>query len=427
MTTYVLDTSTLVCDPSAWKHFVESQVIIPITALNELDNLKKTPGDVGRNARVCIRMLDEISDRGDITVGVLLDDNILLKIDVNNNIIPDAGFGPQSYGDSQILACAYYYHIEFPNDEIVLVSNDISLKIKAKARGVDAISYEGERYFITELYSGLKTVNNSDAANELSTTGKIFSDNYGIDLNYNECVFFEKENIIGRKVSDRIVEIIKKSSLWGIYPKNKEQACAMDLILDKTVDLVTLTGAAGTGKTLVILAAALELVINKKEYNKFIIYRPIQPVGNDIGFLPGTLEEKLSPWFTAVMDGLEFLLGSKNRDWKKDLELWQKKDLVEFGAITYVRGRSIPNAIILIEEAQNISKDEIKTILTRAGTGTKVILNGDLDQIDRNDLDATNNGLVYVIEKFKDDEGAGHITFTQGERSRLATKAAEIL
>lgn len=425
MTIYILDTSTLVCDPGAWKHFVGSKVIIPITVLNELDNLKKLPNDTGKNARVCIRLLDEISNSGDISSGVLVDDDIILKIEINNTIL-DKSFGPENYGDTQILSCAYVYHVEFPNDNVTLVSNDINLRVKAKARGIEAIHYHGKKFSASELYAGLSVIDNPVAAAQLNTNSTISASEFDINVNLNESIFFENDNVLGRKVAPDVIKLIKKSSLWGVYPKNKEQACAMDLILDKGIDLVTLTGAAGTGKTLIILAAALELVINKKEYNKFIIYRPIQPVGNDIGFLPGTLEEKLSPWFAAVMDGLEFLL-SKNKDWKKDLEMWQKKDLVEFGAITYVRGRSIPNAIVLIEEAQNISTDEIKTILTRAGAGTKVILNGDLDQIDRNDLDATNNGLIYVIEKFKGLDMAGHINFTQGERSRLATKAVEIL
>ena len=197
--------------------------------------------------------------------------------------------------------------------------------------------------------------------------------------------------------------------------------------MDPTVDLVTLIGKAGTGKSLVVLASALELVLSKKAYDKFVIYRPIQPVGNDIGFLPGTMEEKLGPWFHAIMDNLEFLLGQKNREWKKDLDMWQKKGLIEMEAITYIRGRSIPNAIILVDECQNLTKDEVKTILTRAGENTKIILTGDIEQIDNSILDATNNGLTYIIEKFKNSELAGHITLTQGERSRLASKAAEIL
>ncbi len=176
-----------------------------------------------------------------------------------------------------------------------------------------------------------------------------------------------------------------------------------------------------------VLASALELVLSKNAYDKFVIYRPIQPVGNDIGFLPGTMEEKLGPWFHAIMDNLEFLLGGKNREWKKDLEMWQKKGIIEMEAITYIRGRSIPNSIILVDECQNLTKDEVKTILTRAGENTKIILTGDIEQIDNSTLDATSNGLTYIIEKFKNSELAGHITLTQGERSRLASMAAEIL
>lgn len=202
----------------------------------------------------------------------------------------------------------------------------------------------------------------------------------------------------------------------------------MDLIMDRNVDLVTLIGKAGTGKSLIVLAAALELVVSKHEYEKFIIYRPIQPVGNDIGYLPGTQEEKLAPWFQAVMDNFELLFSSKGRtDWKRELEMFQNKGRIEMEAITYIRGRSIPNAIILIDECQNLSKEEVKTILTRAGENTKIILTGDIEQIDNSLLDATSNGLTHVIEKFKDEPEAGHITFTQGERSKLATKAAEIL
>jgi PhoH-like ATPase len=198
--------------------------------------------------------------------------------------------------------------------------------------------------------------------------------------------------------------------------------------MDKSIDLVTLIGRAGTGKSLVVLAAALELVINRKEYEKFIIYRPIQPVGSDIGFLPGTMEEKLAPWFQAIMDNFETLFQSKNGgDWRRELEMYQKKGKIEMEAITYVRGRSIPNAIILLDECQNLSKEDVKTVLTRAGENTKIILTGDIEQIDNSVLDATSNGLTYVIEKFKNSDLAGHITFTQGERSKLATLASEIL
>jgi PhoH-like ATPase len=256
---------------------------------------------------------------------------------------------------------------------------------------------------------------------------------YGFDdLNPNECVMFENEHgdgiAMGRKTNGNKIKLIKKTNPWTIHSRNKEQSFAIDLIMDKGVDLVTLIGKAGTGKSLIVLATALELVINRKEYDKFVIYRPIQPVGNDIGFLPGTMEEKLGPWFQAIMDNMETLFQFKNGDhWKRELEHFQKKGLIEMEAITYIRGRSIPNAIILIDECQNLSKDDVKTILTRAGENTKIILTGDIEQIDNSSLDATSNGLTYVIEKFKESDLAGHITFTQGERSKLASKAAEIL
>jgi PhoH-like ATPase len=247
-----------------------------------------------------------------------------------------------------------------------------------------------------------------------------------------ECVLFESPNgdgiSMGRKVSNNKLKLIRKIYPWGVSSRNKEQSFAMDLIMDKGIDLVTLVGKAGTGKSLILLATAIELVISRKEYDKFIIYRPIQSVGNDIGYLPGTMEEKLAPWFQAIMDNFELLFGNKvGADWKRDLEMFQKKGKIEMEAITYIRGRSIPNAIILVDECQNLSKEDVKTILTRAGEGTKIILTGDIEQIDNSSLDATNNGLIHVIEKFKDSEMAGHITFTQGERSRLASKAAEIL
>jgi PhoH-like ATPase len=268
---------------------------------------------------------------------------------------------------------------------------------------------------------------------DLQRNGFIKSDFYQFDdLNANECVMFENEHgdgiAMGRKVSGNKIKLIKKTNPWNIHSRNKEQSFAIDLIMDKSVDLVTLIGKAGTGKSLIVLATALELVINRKEYDKFIIYRPIQPVGNDIGFLPGTMEEKLGPWFQAIMDNMETLLQFKNGDnWRRELEHFQKKGLIEMEAITYIRGRSIPNAIILIDECQNLSKDDVKTILTRAGENTKIILTGDIEQIDNSALDATSNGLTYVIEKFKESDLAGHITFTQGERSKLASKAAEIL
>lgn len=440
--TYVFDTSTLIYDPCAWKAFPDSDIIIPIAVLNELDKLKKQAGEAGRNARVCIRLLDELSDKLDITTGIQVENNTLVKIDATYRDMSNplfAGFGDPDYGDTQILACALDWMSLSVDHDATLVSNDINLRVKAKSRGMDAISHNSDKYSLSDLYSGTQVVIDEEAADDLRDLGSINPQLYGMNLNPNECVMFQDEEgnnlALGRATSTECLRLIRKVYPWGISSRNKEQAFAMDLIMDKNIDLVTLIGKAGTGKSLVVLASALELVLSKKEYEKLIIYRPIQSVGNDIGFLPGTMEEKLGPWFQAIMDNLEILFSTKmgagpnnsRGDWKKGLQMYQEKGRIEMEAITYIRGRSIPNAIILVDECQNLSKEDVKTILTRAGDNTKIILTGDIEQIDNSLLDATDNGLTYVIEKFKDSEMAGHITLTQGERSRLASKAAEIL
>ena len=432
---YVLDTSTLIYDPCAFKQFPNSDVIIPIAVLNELDKLKKLSTEAGKNARVSIRLIDEVSNKGDISTGILLDDDILLKVDANYIDLSSSeylGLGDPDYGDTQILACLQANWHMHPMHDVTLVSNDINLRVKAKSRSIDAEAHDGPKTSLSDLYSGAQTLVNEDAGLELQRQGDIDPQLYDIQMAPNECILFQADNgdgiAMGRKVSTNSIKLIRKTYPWNISCRNKEQAFAVDLIMDKGIDLVTLIGKAGTGKSLVVLASALELVIGRKEYDKFIIYRPIQPVGNDIGYLPGTMEEKLAPWFHAIMDNFEILFANKHGgDWKRELEMYQKRGKIEMEAITYIRGRSIPNAIILVDECQNLSKEDVKTILTRAGEGTKIILTGDIEQIDNSSLDATSNGLTHVIEKFKDSGLAGHVTFTQGERSKLASLAAEIL
>lgn len=434
---YILDTSALIFDPSVFKKFPNADVVIPIAVLNELDNLKKLPNEAGKNARVAIRLLDEISNKGDISTGILLDDDILLRIDatyIDTTLAPYLGLGDPTYGDTQILACLQLNWHEHQTNDVVLVSNDINLRVKAKARGIDSESYAGEKTALNDLYTGNQTIMHEDAGLELQQAGFIDPRNYNIQLSLHECVTFQTNEgddiAIGRKVSHNKIKAIRKTYPWNITSRNAEQSFLIDLIMDNGIDLVTAIGQAGTGKSLLSLATALELVMNKRQFEKLIIYRPIQPVGNDIGYLPGTKEEKLAPWFQAIMDNFEFLLNNKNNnnnEWKRDLEMFQKKGKIEMEAITYIRGRSIPNAIILVDEAQNLNTNEVKTILTRAGEGTKIILTGDIEQIDSHDLDAMDNGLTYIIEKFKNSDLAGHITLTKGERSRLASEAARIL
>lgn len=427
---YVLDTSALIYDPSCYKQFEpNSEIILPIAVIDELDKLKKLFNDAGKNARVAIKLLDEISNQGDISVGVLTDNNILIKIDTTNY---DNNFGDSLYGDTRIVACAYNINKQFSEDEVVLVSRDFNLRLRSRALGVQAESYEKNRINFDEVYSGIQTIEHPEAAEDLLNHGFIDPRAFGFNLYPHECVIFVDQDgnelANARKVNFDKLKIVKPIYPWGISSRNKEQNFAINLIMDAGIPLVTLTGGAGCGKTIVALASALELVLHKKAYDKFIIYRPIQSVGNDMGYLPGTLEEKLTPWFQAIMDNFEILFATSGGDkWKTNFEAVRKKDRIQMEALTYIRGRSIPNAIMLIDECQNISKEEIKTILTRAGENTKIILTGDISQIDNKDLDAMNNGLTYAIEKFKTSSLAGHITFTKGERSKLATEAAEIL
>ena len=429
--TYILDTSVLIDDPGAFKHFNNSTIIIPIAVINELDKKKLSPGESGRNARVAIRFIDQISSEGDISLGVFVDGSII-KVDTTYRKNEISWLGDPESGDTHILACAISAAEKTSKNEVTLVSNDLNLRIRAKARAINAIGHEGSKYSLSDLYGGSKVIVNEDAGLDLQKKGSIDPTFYGLNLLPNECVLFESENgdglALGRQIAPNKIKLVKKCYPWGLKSRNKEQSFAIDLMMDKNVDLITLIGKAGTGKSLVVLATALELVLEKKEYEKFVIYRPIQPVGNDIGFLPGTMEEKLGPWFQAIMDNFENLFQSKNGgDWRRELDMYRKKGRIEMDAVTYIRGRSIPNAIILLDECQNLTKEEVKTVLTRAGEGTKIILTGDIEQIDNSMLDATSNGLTYVIEKFKNSELAGHITFTQGERSKLATLASEIL
>lgn len=335
-TIYVLDTSTLIYDPVAYKHFPDSEIIIPIAVLNELDKLKKQVGEVGKNARVAIRLLEEICQKGDISTGIVLENNILISVDARYHDLKDpiyAGFGDPTYGDTQILACLHATNAAHLGDIVTLVSNDINLRVKAKARGVDACAYEGDKQSLSDLYSGTQTIEHEEAGLDLQQQGSIDPRAYGLALNPNECVLFQDTLgngiAMGRRVAADRVRLIKKTYPWNIAPRNKEQSFAIDLIMDSNVDLVTLIGRAGTGKSLIVLATALELVLSRREYDKFVIYRPIQPVGNDIGYLPGPqpLDAKLltpNGWTTMGQISVnDFIIGSDGTP-KKVLGVYPK-------------------------------------------------------------------------------------------------------
>jgi len=428
---YVIDTSVLIHDPNSYLCFTGNDVIIPINVLDELDKLKNLPNEVGKNARTVIRALDKISQTGDISQGVGLNNNILLRINTESNYLSVGQ--DQSYVDNKILSCALKLKLHYDKRKVILVSKDINLRVRAKAFKIKAEDYTKDKINVDNLYFGHKVIKNEELGN-LLTEYNILDNSKGAypEVNAllpNECVYFTSDEgkglALGRKIGNTIkkVESVKP---WGLSPRNKEQAFAVDMILDPNISLVSLIGLAGCGKTLLAIASALEAVLEQKQYKKLLIYRPIQPVGKDLGFLPGDINDKLRPWIQPIVDSLEFLF-DKGDHWQKKLDLYIEKGIISYEAIAYIRGRSIPNALMLIDEAQNLSSQELKTILTRVSSGTKIILTGDVNQIDNSSLDSESNGLSYVLEKFKDSPLAGHITMISGERSPLATVAAKIL
>lgn len=427
---FVLDTSVLVYDPSAFKFFNGNNVVIPLVVLEELDKVKSQPNENGRNARVAIRFIDDISNTGQINSGIEIDNDVILKVEVSD--FDKIGSDPK-YGDNKILSCALKLN---KDDEVILVSKDINLRIKAKSYGLKAEDYNRDRIGDgLDLYCGIQKINNEAMGATLLSEGEIYSEEFKEvgSLYPNECLMILSDDGkligMGRKTKD-IVKIIKSDEPWGLSARNAEQQMAIDMIMDPKIPLVSILGTAGSGKSLISLACGLELVLNKRKYESFCIYKPFQSVGDSVGYLPGELSEKASPWFASIDDGFQFLFtgnARKKNSWKEQLFQYINNGTIKKEVISFIRGRNIINSLILIDEAQNLTREEIKTIITRVGPGSKIICNGDLTQIDAPKLDATSSGFSYLIDKFKKSNLSGHITFTKGERSALATEAAEIL
>lgn len=430
--TYILDTSTIISDPNCLKSFPNSRIIIHISALNELDKLKAFSTDAGKGARMFIRLLDKLSASGDMHNGMSVGNGTIIEI--NTNEYNEGNLGNADYGDNRMLACA----IALKDKKPTLITKDIGFRIRARAMGIDAIDHDKYSYTTDELHQGFREVQNEQYGNQIRKGSpidlKISPDLK--ELHPNECIYFTDDNreiISLGKRNCKFVNPLNNTRPWNLNSRNIEQAFAIDLLLDPNVPLVTLSGIAGTGKSLVAVACGLESVINKNQFDNLFIYRPIQPVGKDLGFLPGDLDEKLEPWMGAINDSLDLLAkdnakgrnGRRNTSWRDKLAHYA--DRIRMESMTHLRGRSIPNTFILVDECQNISKEEIKTIITRVGNNTKIVLTGDIEQIDDWRLDAMNNGLTYVIENFRDSELAGHISLNKGERSPLASEAARIL
>ncbi len=442
--TFVLDTNVLLHDPDSLFVFGDNKVVIPMTVIEELDKLKKQHDEIGRNSRIVSSKLDMLRSRGNIINGVELDNGGILKIELDCDIELPVKF-VYDKADHRILSVAL--KLKKAGEKVFFITKDINLRIKAEALGVSTQDYEKAKVRPETLYTGIKEIEVEDEIiNTLYTKGKISIELLG--------QYIDKENIYpneffvlkkdkshsglarAKKLSDGKMELIllntKDVTIWGLRPLNVQQRFAIELLLDEKINLVTLVGVAGAGKTLLAIACGLYKVIDEKVYRRMLISRPVVPMGKDIGYLPGTKEEKLASWLGAIYDNLDFLLDKtyKNVDSKKmqnELEYFFESGLIEVEALTYLRGRSLPNQYFIIDDAQNLTPHEIKTIISRAAENTKIILTGDLFQIDTPYLDASSNGLTYVVDRFKGQEIFGHIMFTKTERSKLASLAVELL
>lgn len=439
--TYVLDTNVLLSDAYALFAFEDNNVIIPMIVLEELDKFKTRQDDVGKNARLANRLLDELREVGSLVDGVKLRCGGTLRVILTDNemlcCLP-VEMQQHPTADNSIIALALAF--KDSHHMLTMVSKDINMRIKCDVLRIRCEDYKHLRVTDAEdkLYTGVKVQVVPD-----DVVQAFYDDNF-LDLSDycslypNQAVVLKSEDEQKKTIrsvlakckpiassKDVIVPIAKIGDVYGLRSRNKEQALALDMLLDNDVKLVTLAGRAGCGKTLLALAAGLQQL--KKKYSKIIVTRPIQPLGKDIGFLPGTMEEKMAPWIAPIRDNIGYLMSAKNSKNNLMLDAMLKKGEIEIEAITYIRGRSIPNAFIIVDECQNITLHELKTILTRVGEGSKVVLTGDESQIDNVNVDMFSNGLTHVIEKFKDQQIAAHIKLIKGERSQLASLSADIL
>ena len=439
---YVLDTSVCLTDADSIFKFDNHDIFIPLKVLEEVDGHKKRQDSVGTNARRFIRNLDEFRKKGNLEKGIRIDKGMgILKV-LSYGALKQVVFPPDldmRHPDHIIIATAKAVQMETENRKTIVVSRDINMRVICDSIAIPAEDYISENAVTSseELYNGFVIHSVDDQIIDRHYSGEeilIHEDEVTVPWHSNQYIMMvsnanEKKSALARFDDHHtpIRKIIhKKIPDWNIVSRNKEQAFAIDLLMDPSVKIVTLVGRAGSGKTLMAIAAGLQQTIGLRQdgnhYDRMIVSRPVQPLGKDIGFLPGSLEEKMMPWLMPIQDNLKFLMGDRT-----NLQMYMEKGKIEVEALTYIRGRSIANAFIIIDEAQNLTKHEVKTIITRIGEGTKVVLTGDIEQIDNVYVNETSNGLAHAIEKFKAYPIAGHVTFKKGERSEVATLASKVL
>jgi len=464
---FVLDTNVLLHDSNCLRSFADNVVNVPIYVIEEMDTFKRDQSELGRNARRIAREIDEYRALGNLRDGVPLPNGGIVRVVLARADMP-GHFSVGHTMDDAILSAALFLHREEPHRPVTFVTKDVNLRIRADALGLHAEDYDRQEIDMAELYTGSAELAVPPAlVDALYADGGFDQDELGERKERiwpNQYLALRSESNHGKMAFARVnkarVEHLRgvRQNVWGVQHKNREQMFALDMLMRDDIQLCTLVGKAGTGKTLLALAAGLQSVTDREVYRKLLVSRPIFPFGRDIGFLPGDIEEKLNPWMQPIHDNIDFLVsaqfggkdgdradrdrGDKERDRgdKSDRaerggrggKVWSYDELVHSGVLeveplTYIRGRSLPGVYMIVDEAQNLTPLEIKTVLTRVGHGTKIVFTGDPYQIDQPYLDSLNNGLTYVVERFKDQPIAAHITLSKGERSPLAELAANLL
>ena len=433
---YVLDTSVYLTNAEAIYAFKNNDIHVPLKVFEEIDKHKKRQDAVGAQARKIIRIWDDLRATGSLDKGVRIRKGLgIIKS------ISAAGILPEDLprdldtkiADHLIIATAMKAQRESTR-KVILVSRDINMRVIADAVSLTSEDFQNNQVVDTSenIFTGYSTVLVDDQTiDQFYERKDVYLEQEGLHSNQYLMLVSnanEKKSALARYVNPATPLrqlITSKQKVWGIKPRNKEQQFLMDALMDPKIQIVTAIGKAGSGKTICAIAAGLEQTIDevKQVYTRVIVSRPVQPLGKDIGFLPGTMEEKMSPWLMPIQDNLQFLMGND----KITLDIYMQKGTIEIEALTYIRGRSISNAFIIIDEAQNLTTHELKTIITRVGEGTKIVLTGDVEQIDNVYIDATSNGLTHAVEKFKKFELASHVTLMKGERSKVATFAAQNL
>ena len=415
---------------------MDNLVVIPMCVLEELDTFKKGQDEKARNSRQFSRYMDKLRVKGDLKKGVPLRKQGFLKVRTEDDLDIK---GMKDIPDNRIIATALKEKEDNPRKKVIVVSKDINLRVKADILGIRAEDFSNDKVNFEEMYTGVlvheifepvvKDLYSFDEIELSALPGlpKMFPNQYLV-------IKYGKQKGLARfdAKKKKLVKLINSGNkgIWGITPLNLEQTLALDMLLNDDIKLVSLVGKAGTGKTLLAVAAGFHKSLTETVYKKIVISRPIVPMGKDLGYLPGTLEEKMNPWMKPIFDNVDFLLNEHNTTSEgfcvSGKELLEQ-NMMEVEPLTYIRGRSIPNQYLLIDESQNLTPHEIKTIITRAGVGTKIILTGDCHQIDNPFLDSSSNGLSYLVERFKNESIAAHITLLKGERSELAEIATNVL